>query len=392
MRWFYLLLSIISSINLIKKSNFKKTVPIFSFIILGIISAIIQKNIPSLIIVPAVIVFVELIMYFTIENPDMKLLLELHKSKEISDNANEEKTLFLYNMTQDIRSITKAIDDDADYILESKNWEETYECARNIKHNASMFTTMTNDILDVSNIDSRDIKTYNNKYNIKNILKQVVNVYSEICNDKELKFITNIDHDIPDNLYGDGIGLKEVLNTILNNSVKYTNKGYIELNVNTVIKNDICRLIIGVEDSGIGIKSEDINKIKIDNKSLSKANKLITLMNWAMLITSDYGIGTKVKVIIDQKIEITPNSEVSKYEATFDDMNILTIDDSESGIKIVNKLLKGTKIKNDVANTGKEAIDKIKVNKPITHFVIYHPKLITAIQNFTPPINEKDIN
>ena len=111
-----------TTISLREKYRYQKADQLHQFI---------QKNIPSLIIIPAVIVFVELIMYFTIENPDIKLLEELHRSKEISDNANEEKTLFLYNMTQEIRSITSKIDDDADLILESKDWNETYDTCNN---------------------------------------------------------------------------------------------------------------------------------------------------------------------------------------------------------------------------------------------------------------------
>ena len=215
----------------------------------------------------------------------------------------------------------------------------------------------------MSSVDATTIKIYNNKYNVKNIIKQLVNVYGDICKNKELKFRTNIDHDIPEELYGDGINLKEVLNTILSNSAKYTNKGYIEFNVNTIIKNDICRLIFTIEDSGTGIKSEDINKVKIDNKSLSIANKMITLMNGTMLISSDYGIGTKVKVILDQKMAEVEDTEVSKYESTFDNIEVLSVDDSESGLKIIEKLLKGTNIKLDLANTGKECLDKIKIGK-----------------------------
>ena len=222
---------------------------------------------------------------------------------------------------------------------------------------------MTNEILDISQVDSSNIKTYNNTYNIKNILKQLINVYSDLCKNKDLKFNTNIDHSVPEILYGDGIGLKEVLNAILNNSVKYTNKGFVELNINTIIKNDICRLIITIEDSGIGIKSEEINNIKNNNTSLSNANKLITLMHGAMLISSSYGVGTKIKLILDQKIEIPRDKVIDKYEKVLDEIKLLAVDDSEAGLKIIEKLLKGTKINLRKAKTGKECIDKIKTNK-----------------------------
>ena len=357
MYWFYLF---IKNFQILKQ---KKSIPIITFVVLLVIVAMIQKVRPELLLLTSLETFVVYLMYFTIENPDMKLLEEAHKSKEISDNANEEKTLFVYNMTQEIRSITEKINDDADIILDSKEYEEIYDSARDIKAKTSEFTSMTNDILDVGTIDASNLKTYENKYSVKNIIKQMVNIYSDVCKDKELKFRTNIDHDIPDMLYGDGINLKEVLNTVLSNSTKYTYSGYVELNVNTIIKNDICRLIFTIEDSGVGIKSEDIDKIKINDKSLSKANKLITMMNGTMLISSDYGVGTKVKVILDQKIVEETETEVSKYESVLDNISILSVDDSESGLKIIEKLLKGTNIKLDLASTGKECIDMIKVGK-----------------------------
>lgn len=355
---------IVITISLIcTKISLKKIAPFITLIVLYIVSFILRSYYKELIFEGFFYSYILLIMYHTIENPDMKLLQELHNSKEISDNANEEKTLFIYNLTQDIRSISNAIDDDADYILDSKNWDETYECARNIKFNSAKFITMTNEILDISQVDSTNIKTYNSKYNVKNVLRQIINIYSDSCKSKELKFRTNIDHDVPELLYGDGIGLKEVLTTILNNSIKYTEKGFIELNVNTIIKNDICRLIITIEDSGIGIKSEDINTIKNNNGPLSKADKLITLMHGAMLVSSSYGLGTKIKIILDQKMEIQRNVEIEKYEKTLENINLLVIDDSEAGLKIIEKLLKGTKIKLTKANTGKECIDKIKTSK-----------------------------
>ena len=348
------------NINNIHKNGY---IPIIVLIICLIAVGIIQKSHPELLLANAVFGFIIYIMYHTIENPDMKLLQELHNSKEISDNANEEKTLFIYNLTQDIRNISSAIDSDADYILNSKNWNETYECARNIKFNSAKFITMTNEILDISQVDVSNIKTYNNKYNIKNILKQIINVYTDLCKNKDLIFRTNIDHDVPELLYGDGIGLKEVLTTVLGNSVKYTLKGFVEFNVNTIIKNDICRLIITVEDSGIGIKSEEINNIKNSGKSLSEANKLITLMHGAMLISSSYGMGTKIKIILDQKVEILENAEIMKYNKILDNIKVLAVDDSEAGLKIIEKLIKGTNITLDKASTGRECIDKIKVNK-----------------------------
>ena len=305
-------------------------------------------------------VFVELIMYHTIENPDVKLLKEMHDAKVISDNANEEKTMFLYNMTQEIRETTKNINVEADNILESKDLELDKDSARNIKGETSKFTTMTNDILDVSTIDSSNIKIYNTKYNIKTILKEVVSNYKTISMNKGIEFRTNIEHNIPDILYGDGIELKKVLTLLLNESIKNTDKGYIELNINTIIKNEIMRLIITIEDSGIGIKANELESVKINNKNISESYKTITLMNGTMILSSNYGIGTKIKIILDQKMDIHVNKEETEYNTIYDNKSILVVDDNESTHKLIEKLLKDSNINIDYSLNGKDTLNKIK--------------------------------
>ena len=359
----YILSMTIMSIFDLKRKRTTKYIPFYLLLILMMAVLIIRLVDPLFSIYSNALSLTILVMYFTIENPDVKLLNELHKAKEISDNASEEKTLFLYNMTQEIRSIANKIDTEADEILDSKDLEIIYDKTRDIKANASKFTTMTNDILDISQVDFTNIKTYNSKYNIKNILKLIVNIYTDSCKNKQLEFRTNIDHDVPEILYGDGIGLKEVLTTILNNSVKYTEKGFIELDVNTIIKNDACRLIITIEDSGTGLKSEEINNIDNEDNSLSKAKKLITIMNGAMLISSDYGIGTKIKIILDQKIKIIENKATRKYDQFLNNIKVLLVDDTIAGLKIMEKVAKKTNINLDIATNGKECIDKIKTNK-----------------------------
>ena len=343
-----------------KNIKVQKCIPVIIFILLAGIGGFIQTLYPYILLTTPIETIIIFLMFFTIENPDMKLLEEVHKSKEISDAANEEKTMFLYNMTQEIRNTTNDINANADMILESESIDEIQECAREIKGITSKFNSMTNELFDVSKIDAANIKVYNNKYNIKNILKEIVTTYDKVCKNNGIDFRVNIDHDVPEVLYGDSIGFKEVLNIIMDNSVKYTKEGFIEFDVNTIIKNDICRLIITIEDSGMGMKSEDINKMKIEDKSLSRANKLITLMNGTMMISSNYGFGTKVKIVLDQKIEFNINKDVLKYEEIYDNVKLLMVDDSDSGIKIIDKLIKGSNIRMDFAMNGKECIDKIK--------------------------------
>ena len=345
--------------------NFKhiidiKYLPLLFYIVFGSISIIWQMSNPRLLLITPIESLVLFLMYFTIENPDMKLLTEMHEAKEISDNANEEKTLFLYNMTQEIRATTKNIDAEADIIIDSDNIARDKESARNIKGETSKFRMMTNDILDVSAIDSSKVKIYNTSYSIKMLLRTIISSYNEICKNKNIEFRTNIDHNIPESLYGDNINLKKVLKELLDYSVKSTSKGYIELNINTIIKNDIARLIITIEDSSMGLKSSVLERITIDNKEFSSVYKLITLMNGTMVITSNYGTGNKIKIILDQKIEPSISIEEKKYQSILDNKKILIIDNTESTIKVIEKLLKESNIDIDYSLNGKDAYNKIK--------------------------------
>ena len=342
------------------KSIDKRYLPIITIFIVLIICYLATIFLPGIILYDFAIILLCYLMYFTIENPDMKLLKEMHKAKEISDNANEEKTMFLYNMTQEIRNTTDKINDEADIILDSDSLEQDKDSARNIKGETAKFRSTVNDIMDVSAIDTSSIKIYNSKYNIKNLLKEIVSMYNGVCMNKGLEFRTNIEHDIPELLYGDSIGLKKSIMNILNTSIKNTLKGYIEFNVNTIRKNDICRLIITIEDSGIGIKSSELEKIKIDNKNISLAYKLITLMNGTMVISSDYGIGSKIKIVLDQRVVDNISREEKQYNEVYNNKKILIVDDSEAGIKIIEKLLKGSNIIIDKAFTGRECLDKIR--------------------------------
>ena len=372
----YIAIWIVRLIINYKKIRDKKYLPIFAFMLLGVVVIIIQKSHPELLLMTSMETFIVFLMYHTIENPDMKILEEVHRAKEISDNANEEKTMFLYNMTNEIRNITKDIDYSADEILDETSnkkvdVEVINDAAREIKGSTAKFTTMTNEILDINSIDSASIKIYNDKYNVKLIIKELVTVYSKKCNVKNIAFRPSIASDIPEYLYGDSVGLKQVLDIILDNSVKYTSSGYIEFNVNAIIKNNIARLIITVEDSGTGMKAEDIIKVfnkKNDrnedslnlNNNLYNAKALITLMGGTIIPSSIYGTGTTMKIVLDQKVAKESDEKLDKYEEVYDKKKILLVDDNISTEKIISKLIKGTNIKLDYVSLGKEALDKIR--------------------------------
>ncbi|MGM9881707.1 MAG: hybrid sensor histidine kinase/response regulator [Bacilli bacterium] len=363
-----IMIIVVHSLINIKKLNNKKYIPMFVFLLIGGIALFVQIKFPKLFLVSPLEVLVAIVMYFTIENPDVKMLEEVHKAKEISDNANEEKTMFLYNMTGAIRDITKDIDYSANDILdETDNKKVDIEViktdARDIIGSTAKFTTMTNEVFDISSIDSADVKIYNNKYNIKLILKELIQMYKNKAQDKGLEFITNIASDIPEYLYGDSIGIKKVLMIILDNSIKYTNKGYIEFDVNVIITNDIARLIMTIEDSGIGMSPEEVNKAFIKkenvNNGLYDAKILITLMNGTIIPSSTYGKGTTMKIVLDQRYENEKN-DLNKYESIYDKKKILLVDDNENSEKLFEKIFSSINIEMDWVRLGKEGLDKIR--------------------------------
>ena len=376
-----------------KNLNNKKYIPIYVFLVAIICGIIIQKSNPGLLIMTYVETLTVAIMYHTIENPDTKMLEEVHKAKVISDNANEEKTMFLYNITNEIRGITKDINYEADNILNETDNKKVdlnivNDSAREIKGSTAKFTTMTNEILDISQVDASNIKIYNEKYSIKLILKELITKYKEICKKSGIEFRTSIASDIPEILYGDSVGLKNVMISLLDNSVKYTKKGYIELNVNVIKKQDIARLLITIEDSGIGIKSSEIDNIFNKNKEELKRNnlknnlfttrKIITLMGGTLIATSTYGKGTTMKIVLDQKIEVIDN----KYDKVYDKKKILLIEDSETTYKLITKMLKNTNIIIDRVVLGSEGLDKIR-NKEKYDLILVEEEL--------KPLNGYDI-
>ena len=371
----YSFIGIIALIRNIKNIKDKRFFPILIFLIVGGIASYIQYMNPGLLLATPIHAFITFLMYFTIENPDVKMIEEYHKAKEISDNANEDKTMFLYNMTNDIRLITKDINYNTDAAINEMSNKKldkdlVNDYLRAIKENTARFTTMTNEILDVDSIDSASIKVYDDKYNIKLLLKKIVTLYSDECSKKGLTFRSDIASDLPEYLYGDNLGLKNVLISILDNSIKYTKEGYIELNVNTIIKNNIARLIIIIEDSGVGISPDEMDSIfykrkeEIDGSNMKSnlftARKLITLMGGTIIPSSNYGNGTTMKIVLDQKIVEEANEKYNKYESFYDEKKILLVDDNISTEKIISKLLRDTNIKLDYVSLGKEALDKIR--------------------------------
>ena len=311
---FIMLIYIIKNIKNLKT---KKYLPLLAFLIVGSTSMAIQMINPGMLLVTYMETFITSLMYHTIENPDLKIIEELKKNRSLTSKSYIEKTNFLFRMSAEVRKPIENIKELNDYNIESNDIKEIKENSKEIDLNIRNANFTINNVLDVSSLDTKNIKIVKNKYNIKKLLNEIYL--------REKKKINNIRFDfnigeLPEYLYGDSIRLKQVLICILDNLIENTKEGFIEVNVNSINKYDVCRLIITIENSGIPLSLEEINNIldnekEIDeNISLEDINKLINMMNGSLNIKSEEGneftISIDSIIVEPKKEEITNETDI----------------------------------------------------------------------------------
>lgn len=398
---FYWIYKITTNYKILKD---KKCIPIISFIFMAFFVVIIQKLNPGLLLITAMETFITNIMYHTIENPDLKLLTVMHDAKQSSDNSNYEKTLFLYNMTQEIKKAINTIEDNLSQIMESNDLEEIKDITRDTSKILSNFNNRALEVLNIDRMSTSNVKIIQNKYNAKILIKQIITKYKDKFNKSGLTFRYNISKDMPTNLYGDSIRIKEVLDIILNTAYTYTQNGLIELNINSVIKNDMCRLIINIEDSGLGISNEEveelmnattINSSKSSIKSnLVNAKNIIGKAGGILLYTSNYGKSLKVTIVLDQKIFLDEQSSevlIKKFDKLYTETKkILICDNNESSQKIIEKQLSKSNISITKCLSGKACLDLIREGQKFD--IIFISDEIEPIDSITLLTKLKNIN
>lgn len=350
----------------------KKYTPVYVLIFLGALILLIQIVDPNTnyLINPSLI-FVAVIMYHTIENPDIKLIEELQRSKEISTNSNVEKSMFLYNITQRIKNPVTNIYDNSNKIEDVNTLEDAKLYAREIRNDSISVYNTINDVLDISQVMSSKMDTKMNKYNANNLFKETAKILENNLVNENVKLNINISKDIPNMLYGDAIRLKQIINIVMNNAVKYTNEGLISYQVNDIIQKDICRLIITVEDTGIGMSlekqeeinhrhgeltTEEIEELEASNNHLSIAKALASLIGGTLVIDSVLGKGTKITIVLDQKI-VDSDSVLGKY---VDNKKVLIVDNDLSEVKKLNKSLKDYDVLVTNSKGGESCLVKVR--------------------------------
>ncbi len=377
-----------------RKYERKQIIAISSFCPMLIIGAILQLIFPYVMLTMFVSTLSLIVILFFLETPDYQKLnntmLELDKAREEAIKASKAKSEFLSNMSHEIRTPINAVMGMNEMIMRESSEKQIVEYAANIQSSSRTLLSIINDILDFSKIESGKMEIVPISYDVSSLVNDIVNMVRIRAEKKKLRFIYEIDENIPSMLYGDDVRIRQVITNILTNAVKYTPEGYVRLRMNVVnIENDILRLEVSVTDTGIGIKEEDMDKLfasfeRLDqekNRSIegtglgmSIVQRLLDMMGSELKVSSVYGSGSTFSFEIEQKIvkpepigDFEQRFKAAAVEHTSDTViriapkaRVLVVDDNETNLLVAKSLLKRTKVNLDTAPSGAMCIELLK--------------------------------
>ena len=370
----------------LKKISTKEYIPLLTFMVLSTFCMIIQKTYPEITLMLMCHSIVTSLMYFTIENPDVKMVKELEVAKNEAEKANHAKSEFLSSMSHELRTPLNAIVCFSE-LLESKEGldSESKDFAKDIVSASHNLLDLVNGVLDISKIEAGKMELINKEYNSQELFNSLSTMVIPRIGDKPIDFKTVIASDIPPVLKGDTGKLKQIILNLLTNAVKYTDKGFIKYRVECIndFKNNQTKLIITVTDTGRGIKKEDIDRLfkkferleedrntSIEGTGLGLAitEGLAELMGGKITVISDYGKGSTFKFVVIQDIvnveikEKSSNTISSDYN-TFEGKNALIVDDSKLNLKVAENVLKNFLVTTESVTSGLECLSCVNSKK-----------------------------
>ena len=382
----YLILIIAVSLFKFKIIN-KKYAPLYVLIVLLSISLIIKKNNPTFLFTSAILAYVNLIMFFTIENPDVKMVKELEIAKDAAVKANKAKSEFLSSMSHELRTPLNAIVCFSE-LLEAKEGldKESKDFAKDIVNASHNLLELVNGVLDISKIEAGKMEVINKEYNAKELFNSLSTMVIPRIGDKKIEFKTRLAEDLPCVLNGDTGKIKQIILNLLTNAVKYTDYGCIDYDIECLndFKNNRTKLIVSVRDTGRGIKEEDINRLfqkfeRIDEDrnttiegtglGLAITQSLADLMGGKIKVTSRYGYGSTFTFVFEQdvvsfnEVEEKKEEEIIDEKVDFSNKSILVVDDSKLNLKVAENVLKEYNVNIFTCISAKECLDYLSIGK-----------------------------
>ena len=373
-----------------QRKGISKIVPYISLFIMFIFGLLLRVYYPEIITETFIFAFYFLIMYFTIENPDVKMIRDLEMAKDTAEKANRAKSDFLSSMSHEIRTPLNAIVGLSEDITLYKDQvpKEVYEDSIDIQNASHTLLEIVGNILDINKIESDKMELIESKYNFREEIEGMVRVTITRIGEKNINFHLYIAPDIPYELIGDKGKVKEIINNLLTNSIKYTDEGEISLKITCVndLNKNICNLIISCQDTGKGIKKENISRLftKFDRLDVEKntttegtglglaiTKGLTDMMGGKINVQSQYGKGSIFMVTIPQTIAEVEmpltntqainlrkinDALIEKYKG----MHILIVDDNKLNIKVARKAIADFGFIIDEALDGNECLEKIQ--------------------------------
>jgi len=310
---------------------------------------------------------------------------KLQSAADEAITASQAKFMFFAQMNHEIRTPLNAVLGMNELILRESDNKYISEYAENIQSAGNTLLTLINSILDFSKLEEGKMKIVPVRYDIALLIDDLQNIVSERANKKGLKFFIEVNPELPRNLYGDDVRIRQIITNILTNAVKYTHEGFIKLFIDfELLDGDSLNLKIKVTDTGIGIRQEDIGKLfksfqRLDEEKnrniegtglgISIVQKLLLMMDSELKVESVYGEGSTFYFDLRQKIiDHVPIGDYKNYlsEKVHFDKNkkflqapnakILVVDDNKMNLKVIRGMLKFNGIVPDLAESGKACL------------------------------------
>lgn len=330
--------------------------------------------------------------YFRIERitDEYNNMILLEQAREDANRASTAKSNFLANMSHEIRTPINSVLGMNEMILRESTDKQILEYSQNIQSAGNSLLGLINDILDFSKIEAGKMDLVLDTYNIHKILRDALHMLESRAVGKGLALNIECDENIPSGLLGDENRIRQIITNIVTNGIKYTKVGEVKVSVQCdILSEEEARLVFEISDTGVGISQDNMAKLfnafqRVDEDhnrniegtglGLAITKQLLTLMNGDVFAESEVGKGSVFTVIIPQtikdktpvgKFERTVEVKKSAYKAKFEaeDASVLVVDDVPMNIKVVQALLKKTKMQIDTTTNGNEAFEMCKNKK-----------------------------